>query len=249
MSNIEGIQIHFNSKYSISFNNNLTSDCNFFLNNRLEIPNQHYLFVSVVHANIPYSFYNINSNNNFLSYTINSITYTLTITKGNYNALNLVNFINSNLQTGFTCSYNSITNKITFLHTTYEFQLNSISSILSVLGISSSNLISSNKTLTSDLCLNLQSCQTINILSNLNVGNLCLCELNTSNILCSIPVSQQPFSNIIYVNQNNFRNNLYSNVLNFIKLKLVDEHFRPIDLNGLHWSCSLEISIYDFNLD
>ena len=249
MSNIEGIQLHFNSKYAISFNNNLTSDCNFFLNNRLEIPNQHYLFVSVVHTNIPYSFYNINSNNNFLSYTINSITYTLTITKGNYNALNLVNFINSNLQTGFTCSYNSITNKILFSHSTLEFQLNTNSSILSVLGISSSNLISSNKTLTSDLCLNLQSVQTINILSNLNVGNLCLCELNTSNILCSIPVSQQPYSNIIYVNQNNFRNNLYSNVLNFIKLKLVDEHFRPIDLNGLHWSLTLELSIYDFNLD
>ena len=39
MSNIEGIQLHFNSKYAISFNNNLTSDCNFFLNHRLEIPN------------------------------------------------------------------------------------------------------------------------------------------------------------------------------------------------------------------
>ena len=145
MSNIEGIQLHFNSKYAISFNNNLTSDCNFFLNNRLEIPNQHYLFVSVVHTNIPYSFYNINSNNNFLSYTINSITYTLTITKGNYNALNLVSFINSNLQTGFTCSYNSITNKITFTNSTLEFQLNINSSILGVLGITSSNLISSNK--------------------------------------------------------------------------------------------------------
>ena len=248
MSNVESIQLHFNSKYALSYNNNLTSDCNFFLNNRLQIPNQHYIFISVVHVNIPYSFYNINSNNNFLSYTINSITYTLTITKGNYNALNLVSFINSNLQTGFTCSYNAITNKITFLHTTDEFQLNSNSSILGVLGISK-NLISSNRTLISDLCLNLQTVQTINILSNLNVGNLCLCELNTSNILCNIPVSQQPYSNIIYVNQNNFKNNLYSNIINNIKFKLVDEHFKPIDLNGLHWSLTLELTIYDFNLD
>jgi len=36
-SGIESIQIHFNSLYANSYNNGLTSDCNFYLNNNIVI--------------------------------------------------------------------------------------------------------------------------------------------------------------------------------------------------------------------
>lgn len=241
----ESIQININSLYASSYNNNSFSDCNFFLNNRLEVPPQHTIYVSVVSANIPYSFYNINSKINVLSYTINSITYSLTITQGNYNAYNLVSFLNANLQTGFTCSYDIITNKIKFIHTTYEFSINSSSTCLSILGISS-NLNSISKTIIGDHCLNLQNVQTIYLLTNLNVGNICLCNINRSNVLCSIPVEVAPNSNIIYVNQNNFRNNLYSNIISFINIKLTDQSHNLLDLNGIHWTATLQLDFVDF---
>ena len=247
MTNIvESIQINLSSKYA-TLNNNLTSDCKFYLNNTLEIPSQHYIFISLTSCNIPYSFYNINSSNNILNYTINNISYSLVVTQGNYNALNLVSYLNSNLQTGFTCSYNSITNKITFKHNTYEFTLNNTGvTILDALGFKN-NLNSSNKTLISDLVLNLQTIQTIYMMTNLSVGNICICNLNKTNILASIPITTGPNTNILYINQNGFKNNLYSNIINEIHLKLVDENHKAIDLNYLHWSCTLQLDIHDFS--
>ena len=245
MAYVESIQINISSQNAVSYNNNLTSDCNFFLNNRLEIPNQHTVYVSVVSANIPYSFYSIHSNNNFFSYMINSVVYTFTITPGNYNALNLVSFLNSNLQSGFSCSYNNITNKITFTHTNSEFTIHSNSTCLNILGITKT-FTSSSKILTGDTCVNLQTVQTIYMLTNLNVGNMCLCNINRSNVLTSIPVIGQPNSNIVYFNQNNFRNNMYSNVINFIHLKLTDQFHNALDLNGQHFHCTLQLDIVDF---
>ena len=245
MAYVESIQINLNSYNAISYNNNLTSDCNFFLNNRLEIPSQHTIYVSVVSANIPYSFYSINSNNNLFSYTINNVVYSLNITAGNYNALSLVSFLNSNLQIGFSCSYNTITNKITFTHTNSEFTINTNSTCLAILGITKT-FTSSSKTLTGDTCMNLQTVQTIYMLTNLNVGNMCLCNINRSNVLVSIPVTGHPNSNIVYFNQNNFRNNMYSNIINFINIKLVDQVHNALDMNGLHWTVTIQLDIVDF---
>ena len=64
MSN-ESIQIHLNSKYATSYNDGNLNDCNFFLP-IIEAPSQHTILLSVQNAIIPYSFYNINSNNNHI---------------------------------------------------------------------------------------------------------------------------------------------------------------------------------------
>eukprot|EP01038_Epipyxis_sp_PR26KG_P015501 gene15501-20920_t len=55
----------------------------------LEIPSQHQIYLSVKHANIPYSFYNIDAANNALIYTQNGTITTLNIEPGNklYNSI------------------------------------------------------------------------------------------------------------------------------------------------------------------
>ena len=242
---VESIQIHLDSRNAISYNNNLTSDCYFFFNNRLEIPSQHTIYISVISASIPFSFYSMNTNNNLLSYSINSINYFITITPGNYNAINLISFINQNLQSGLTCSYNQITSKITFSHTTSEFIINSSSTCLVLLGINKT-FSSISKSLTCDNCLNLQTVQAIYMLTNLSIGNMCVGNLNRNNVLLSIPVESSPNSSIVYQNQNNFRNNLYSNNLNFINIKLADQYQNALDLNGQHWVATLQLDIVDF---
>ena len=48
-------QIHLNSKYADSYNNNSISDCNFYLPS-YDTPNDNQIFVSIQQANICYSF-------------------------------------------------------------------------------------------------------------------------------------------------------------------------------------------------
>jgi hypothetical protein len=242
---IESIQIHFNSLYANTYNNGLTSDCNFYLNNVIEIPVQHTIYLSVINASIPFSFYNIDSTNNVLNYIINSVSYSLVITPGNYNAIQLASFFNSNLSVGFTCTYNAIINKYTFTHTTYDFSFLSTSTCLQMLGFSTL-LYSLSKTLTSSFCVNLQTKQCLCLVSNLDTGNISFCSMKSPNVLCSIPICTQPNSNIVYVNQYSFRSNLFSNVLNYIKLKLVDQDMKAINLNGVHWTCTMQIDIIKF---
>jgi hypothetical protein len=243
-SGIESIQIHFNSQYANSYNNGLTSNCNFYLNNTIEIPSQHTIYISVINVNIPFSFYMIDSLNNTLVYQINNTQYSTIITAGNYNAIQLATYFTANLN-GLNCTYNSITNKFTFTHTQYDFSFNSSSTCLNMLGFSTL-LISSSKSLTSSFCVNLQTKSCLCLISNLNVGNIAFCSLKSPNILCSIPISTQPNSNICYVNQYNFRNNIFSNNINFINLKIVDQNMQSIDLNGIHWTCKLQLDVIDF---
>ena len=67
----DSIQIHLNSKNADKYNY-LTTDCDFQLP-IIDIPEQHYIFVSVVHAVIPYTFYNIDNTNNALNYSYNKL--------------------------------------------------------------------------------------------------------------------------------------------------------------------------------
>jgi len=244
-SGIESIQIHFNSLYANSFNNGLTSDCNFYLNNSIEVPVQHNIYISVINANIPFSFYSIDQYNNVLVYVINGTTSSITILPGNYNAIQLANYLNTYLSTGLSCVYNSITNKYTFSHITSDFSFTNASTCLKMLGFST-NLTSSSKVLNSSFCVNLQTKQCICLLSNLNTGNISFCSMKCPNVLCSIPVSTQPNSNIVYVNQYSFRSNLFTNVINYINLKLVDQDMRSLDLNNINWTCTIQLDIIKF---
>ena len=63
----ESIQIHLNSKYALSYNNNHYSDCDF-ETNLIQIDDRYSIHLSVINLSIPYSFYNINSTNNVLFY-------------------------------------------------------------------------------------------------------------------------------------------------------------------------------------
>ena len=138
MADSDSLQLHLSSKNATSYNNNLTSDCNFSLP-MIEVPSQHYLYMSVIHAVIPYSFYQIDKTNNLLSYTINSITIQLLIEPGNYNARQLSSYLTNNMP-DFIITYNSIYNKFTFTHNISDFIFNVSSTCFGLLGISVVNL-------------------------------------------------------------------------------------------------------------
>ena len=212
----------------------------------LEVQDGYYLYFSIVNCIIPYSFYNINSNNNVLNYKINSVNYSLTIPIGNYSIINLVAYLNSQL-TNFTFAYNKIYNKITITNSINDFILNS-SNFLTLIGFNNSNYISTNKTLTSPNCININYIRCINLISNIITYNINTSKnlVNNNNIICSIPVNTSPNTLIQYQNTNNFRTNLFVNTLNKIVIKLVDNNNNIIDLNGLNFNLTVQLDVESF---
>ena len=108
----ESYQIYLNSKYATSYFNNTYK----FSLNTLEIDEGNYIYLSIVHVSIPYSFYNVHENNNRLEYISNNLGYVINIPVSNYNINRLISYLSS-----FTITYSSKTNKITFKHSTHGF--------------------------------------------------------------------------------------------------------------------------------
>jgi len=238
----ELLQIHLNSKNADRFING-TSDIEFDLP-LIEAPLQHTIYLSVQHLVIPYSFYNIDSNNNFLNYIIGETTYNIYIETGNYNPYQLINVL-QNIMQGFTITYDSIKNKFTFTNNSYEFTILNSSTCLRLIGFENT-IFSVNKIVTSINSINLQSHHCVCVQSNLLTGSINSANKYESNIICSIPVDKPPFSMITYINHNNLKYNLFNNVISTMRLKLTDQNNNLIDLNGCNWSCTVQLEIIKF---
>jgi len=239
----ESFQIYLNSSNADIVSNN---SYNFILPN-LEIADGNYIYLSVQYANIPYSFYNINLTNNILYYTLTSVNFTIAITPGNYNITQLITFLKSNMS-GFTITYNSMTNKITFSHSTYNFSFLSTSTCNEILGfLKNTSYTSYNLSLVSVNCISLIPIKCINIVSNLLTYNINKSNPNNQSILCCIPITTQPNSIIEYKNNNNFRSNLFINQISNIVIKLTDQNNNAIDLNGLGFFMTIQLDIEKFN--
>jgi hypothetical protein len=238
----ELLQIHLNSKNADRFING-TSDIEFDLP-LIEAPLQHTIYLSVQHLVIPYSFYNIDSNNNFLNYIVGETTYNIYIETGNYNPYQLINVL-QNIMQGFTITYDSIKNKFTFSNNYYEFGFLNTSTCLRLIGFENT-IFSVNKTVTSINSINLQSHHCVCVQSNLLTGSINSANKYESNIICSVPVDKPPFSMITYTNHNNLKYNLFNNVISTMRLKLTDQNNNLIDLNGCNWSCTVQLEIIKF---
>jgi hypothetical protein len=190
--------------------------------------------------------YNINNNDNQLTILFDNIVFVLFVPTGNYNINQLLIALKGILPS-FTISYNTLTNKLTFIYTS-DFSFYASSTILGVLGFNENALISSsNNRLESIHCCNLVTVKTINVLSNLTTYNINKAFSNNQSILCSIPVNCAPFSMIQYENHNNFKSNLFVNTLNQLNIQLVDDsNGKLIDLNGVHYSMTIQLDIISF---
>ena len=241
--NNELFQIHLNSKFADrSFS---TSDCEWYLP-LIEIPLQHTIYISVQHAIIPYSFYNINTSNNYLNYYFNGNSYPIYIPVGNYSAFQLLSFLKSNINF-MDVSYDVITNKFTFTNSTYDFAFLSSSTCFELIGfLVGSEVNSFNRIITSVNSINLQSKHCICIQSNFQTGSINTTNRHEGNVICSIPIADQPFSMISYQNHNNLKYNMFNNTISSIHLKLTDQNNNLVNLNGCHWSISIQLEIVRF---
>lgn len=246
---IDSIQIFLNSKYADAKPLGDPAICMYNLP-QIEIPDGHTLYMSLQNAVIPYSFYCINSTNNYLEILESSgnLTVAITVPEGNYNINQLVAYLQTELGNEYTLSYNGIFGKVTLSNSIQQFTLKQASTINVVLGFNTSADTPSGvgRTMTSINCVNLTQIRAINVEIDMPTYNVNVAQRYNQNILATIPVIAQPFGLINYTNPNNFRVNMFSCAMNMIKVKLVDNQANLIHLNGVNYQMTLQLDIVKF---
>jgi hypothetical protein len=241
----ESIQIYLNSANADKIYNNTLSDAEYHIT-PISIPDGYYMYIKVENATIPYSFYNINNFNIKFTYSLKDQPITnILINNGNYNITQLVDKLKL-LMINFEITYNVIDNKLTFKNDE-DFEFYDQSTCYEILGfIHGKDYSSISNIIKSQNCVNLMSIKRINLQSNFQTNNINKFAINNNSILCSIPVNKAPYSLIEYTNYNNFRTNLFINIISLIRIKIVDEDENIIDLNGLNYSLTLQIDVESF---
>jgi hypothetical protein len=242
----EVIEIYLNSKSADKYYNNMISDAMFSLPN-IVIGKNEKAYVSVKNCVIPRSFYNVNDTNSILNYSIDSIDYTRTLTKGNYNVITLKTHLTelfNILGHTIVITYNTKTNTFLFTSTSGEFTFKSTSNCFELLGfLDNDDYSSTNYILESRIGVNLFTVKNIYVTSdNFILNNIDSNNHNKSNIICSIPVKGVANSILFY--EDNTKH-LVHNVENLttLRIMLTDENSNMIDFNNIHYSITLEITI------
>lgn len=199
-------------------------------------------YLSVVHCEVPNSFYILNYTNNQL--VINGTTYILT--RGNYNVNTFMSMLLGILPVGFGMSYNSITTKFTMTHTTIDFTINATSSactINSVMGLGTSDLTSTGRVLTMPNVVNFIPLQRINFRSNfLNFG--CYNSVDgSSDIFLPLQNNAGQNSIINYVNQTQHKFLIQDRSITSFVINVTDDKNQLINFNGVPWLMTLQIDV------
>jgi len=240
--------INLNSSYAILNNSTYLSDVLFpfkgLLKKETDIIEKR---IIILNAQIPVSFYNINYSNNVLNYSVSSISYSITIPVGNYNATSL----NSTMTSLFlinghtiTISINKYTGVLTFT-TSFSFSFVYLNStIFKILGLSFSNHSSASNSIICDYPLNLLGIKKVKVKStNLSIFSYDSLSKGLSNTLASIPVEASSFGLILYENKINNKFLLNADSINEIDIQLCDENDTLINFNNCEWSMTLLIEL------
>ena len=239
--------ISLNSKYAQYKNGTLRSNVVFNFKGIIkDDENIIQKYATILDAQIPVSFYIINSTNQVLTIILGANTYTLNLTLGNYNGSSLITELITKIATiptlTATIVLSKVTGKLTFTFSSSVTIVYATSTISSVLGLTA-NLTGTNITL--QLPLNLLGIKRLNIKSDaLAVSSFSSQNLGNSSILLSIPNNEAQFNMISFTNQNNLNNSiLNADIVDVIDIQIVDETNNFIDFNGIDWTMTLGISV------
>lgn len=241
---IETKIINLNSKNSIKNNSTFLSDVFFPFSGLLKDDDDIIeRYISIQNAQIPFSFYNINIYNNILVIQIISTLYTLTLTRGNYNATSLITEIQTQLTadgiTDLTLSISSTTGLLTFTKTTGSFSIRtSGSTIYEVLGF----VVGTNYNSVSSKII---APYPLNLLGTLRL-RICSYELSTNNIdfgLITLPIETGNFGLIQYTNITNIKATLNNTSLDGFDISIIDDDNNYVNFNNINWTMTFVLTL------
>ena len=257
--------VHCRSTDMIKINGN-TNQVAFALNEAIIADKDQNIYIQVLSASVPYSFYNINFSNKYLNVYVNHTNgntphyFTIQLEEGNYNVLQLADSLKTLLDAQdplnhkYTITYNKKTNKFTFS----TISPNAVVSFLFLTGANQRFDLQyvlgfyqikdytwgSGIPLTSDSTANVSPYDAIYCRSNLVLSNQYDTKSkNITDCLIRIPVNNIPFSFIQY-NPTLMERYLTSlNTISVISFTLTDADGDLIDLNNNDWYISLRFDI------
>lgn len=210
-----------------------------------------YTTVGLYSAEIPVSFYNINVNNYVLNYSVNAVSYSMTIPEGNYNATSFITAFQTQFASGghsktIAVSINRLTGIFTFTISGYTLIfLYANTTMYEVLGFIPLTNYTMTTTLTAPYMANLLGVKKLKIVSSVLANtSVDSNNLGGSNMIQTISVDQPAFGLITYKNQNNNYSKIRSKVINDIDIQIRDENDALIDFNGVNWSLTILLNIY-----
>lgn len=244
--------INLNSANAIKNNGTFLSDVYFpFTGLIKDEPDIVEIKFEILNAQFPYSFYNINIYNNVLKISIDGglTIKTLTLTRGNYNANNLITEIitqlNINSITDITITISAITGCLTFTKATGNFTIyNNGSTLLNVLGFENQDYTSTLSILIAPFPLNLLGTLNLRIISNELSTNTYDSSVNGSYfVLLSVPIEAGNFGLILYDNITQTKSILNNKILNGFDIAILSDDNNYINFNNINWSISIVLTI------
>lgn len=221
-------------------NNNWYSDVIFNINGLLkDDPNILYNTISIVHSEIPYSFYVVNESNNILKLSTGNIN----VPYGNYNANSLMKYINTQLPTNMLLSFDTTTGKMKLTYNQW-FSILSSSTIQKLLGLATNTTYTStNNIIAFPYPMNVLGTKNLFIKSNVMLSNYNTLTKDYVTLAC-IPVNVEPYGIILYNNYSNSSHIIKNKVLDNLEIQIYDDNNNLVDFNNVEWNIAIEITSY-----
>ena len=224
----------FNSEVIFDFEGSLSFDYNSYIE----------LYFTVNSFSCPNSLYLINEQNNLLSITLNSVKTDYYITFGNYNINNFITCLTQILPNTFSFTYNTNNNIITMTNSTYDFTINSTSTIYEIMGFDkNTSYSSSNKILKLPYTSNFLGLKNLNIqLENVQTNNLDSYNKGQTDIIHSINIDNtKPVIN--YVRTNDLMIPLKINFVDNLHIKITDDQNNLLNFNNQYFNLTMQFTV------
>lgn len=213
------------------------------------------LEISLVHAEIPVSFYIINYTNNQFQYKLGTGSIiTASIPVGNYNANTLITALQTVVNNvAFLITINKITGVLTFnYNTSFIIYTSNNNTIAKILGLNTAvtSIVSVTNSITASYPLNLLGIKKLNISSSKLTTNNYVSGVGSTSLLACLSVDQPSFGLIIYQNQSGSKYSLGNKEILNIDIQITDESFNYINFNNIDWALLFSITAtYDVSID
>lgn len=215
-------------------------------------PDDSILYVEggVQSAQIPASFYNIDTTNNVFNYVVSAISYNIQIPPGNYNYTTLITqmttLFTANGHT-FVFSLNRASNVLTLTLSAGGTWTQILpSSIYYILGFDANTaytITANTKTLPG--LFNLLGQKKLKIFStNLAIDSVDSVGNSTNNLIETLSVNVPGFSLILYNNVDSTYGHLKTHYLSTVDIQIKDELGNYVNFNGINWTMTIVLILY-----
>jgi len=211
-----------------------------------------YVEGGIYNCQIPCSFYAVNYTNNVLFYSLNSISYSVTVPVGNYNFTNFASqMVSKFLVNGhiIVITIDKTTGVITFTNSTgtLNYFSETGSTLWRVLGFEtgSGNFNATANIITPPYLLNLLGIKKLKIYSNaLGINSLDSKSSITNTLIDTLGVNTPAYGLLTYDNQQAIYSKLKQKTINQIDIQIKDEKNDFVNMNNTDWTITLALIIY-----